>query len=188
MIPLITADNLSKAYGEQVLFTEASFRINPGERIGLVGRNGYGKTTLLTTWLQNRDLAAAWFSISEGDNDPSRFISYLVAAVETLPVDLELPSFGERPIRDEDLKNSFLIPIINQIGRCPKQTLFIFDDYHLIQNQAVHDQVGFLVENLPPQAHVYIATRADPPLAVARLPPGIRRALSREAPWMPGRQ
>ena len=43
---MITVENLSKSFADQVLFEDASFQINPRERIGLVGRNGHGKTTL----------------------------------------------------------------------------------------------------------------------------------------------
>jgi LuxR family maltose regulon positive regulatory protein len=144
--------------------------LQPNIRVMLISAPaGYGKTTLLTTWLQNREIAAAWLSISEGDNDPTRFMSYLINSIELVSADLELPPVGERKIADEEFKESFLIPTINQIGRLTKQTVIVLDDYHLIHSQAIHDQIGYLVENLPPQAHVYIATRADPPLPFARL-------------------
>ena len=62
-----------------------------------------------------------------------------------------------------------LIPLINQMGQSPRPTLIFLDDYHFIQNQTVHDQMGYLIDHLPPQAHIMIATRADPPLPITRL-------------------
>lgn len=166
------------------LLEELDRGLQPNIRVTLISAPaGYGKTTLLSDWLQSRDLAAAWLSISEDDNDTARFISYLIAAAmrcEGTPgsssgpagmVDdsLDLPAAIEGQISAEDLKHQLLVPLINRTGRRPKATVFVFDDYHLIRSQSIHDLTTYLIENLPPQAHVYIATRADPPLPITRL-------------------
>lgn len=130
---------------------------------------GYGKTTLLSGWIQSRNLTPAWFSISEGDNDPARFTNYLFAAVEASASDMELPAQVDDRASREEFQQQFLIPLINHISRSSEQVVLVLDDYHLIQSPSVHDLTGYLLENLPSQAHMYIATRADPPLPIARL-------------------
>ncbi|MFN2104532.1 MAG: LuxR C-terminal-related transcriptional regulator [Candidatus Promineifilaceae bacterium] len=151
--------------------------LQPTTRVTLISAPaGYGKTTLLSDWLQKRDLVVAWLSISEGDNDVARFMSYLLATaaragVASSAAAVELIEGGsfEGSRSEETLKERFLIPLINQIGRLSKQMVFAFDDYHLIRNQTVYSLTGYLIENLPPHAHVYIATRADPLLPITRL-------------------
>jgi LuxR family maltose regulon positive regulatory protein len=129
---------------------------------------GYGKTTLLSAWARDRDLPTAWLSISEDDNDPARFVAYLLAALRAAEVDVDEPE-GDWPFPAEGPQSAFLIPAINQIDHLEGQWVLVLDDYHLIRNQSVHDHVSFLMENLPPHAHLYIGTRADPPLPIARL-------------------
>ena len=151
--------------------------LQPAVRVTLISAPaGYGKTTLLSDWLQKRDLVVAWLSISEGDNDVARFMSYLLATAARAGIPasaaaVELIEGGsfEGSRSEEALKERFLIPLINEIGRLSKQVVFAFDDYHLIRSQTVNSLTGYLIENLPPHAHVYIATRADPLLPITRL-------------------
>jgi LuxR family maltose regulon positive regulatory protein len=158
------------------LLEELDRGLLPNIRVTLLSAPaGYGKTTLLSDWLQRRDLAAAWLSISEGDNDAARFMSYLIAAAgmadDNSPhaPDLDIPTTLEGQASAEDFKYRLLVPLINHIGRRAKTTVFVFDDYHLIHSESVRDLTTFLIENLPPQAHVFIATRADPLLPITRL-------------------
>lgn len=144
--------------------------LQPNIRASLISAPaGYGKTTLLSAWVRSRQLQAVWLSLSEGDNDPTRFITYLVAAMVNAGVELDIPTFGEGQISEEEFRGRFLIPLINQVGSQAKQMALILDDYHLVRSQTVHDQVGYLLENLPQQAHIYLATREDPSLPLARL-------------------
>jgi len=138
---------------------------------------GFGKTTLVTEWLQkmgedlSAPIAAAWISLDEGDNDPTRFLTYLVAAFnradrlnghgEALLTMLQSP----QPLAPETV----LTPLINEIASAPDKLLLILDDYHVIETQAVHEALSFLLNNLPPQLHLVITTREDPLLPLARL-------------------
>jgi LuxR family maltose regulon positive regulatory protein len=159
------------------LLQELDRGLQPNIRVTLISAPaGYGKTTLLSDWLKKRDLAVAWLSISEGDNDAARFMSYLIAtavrssgSVDVVEEGLDVPIVKEGKISVEDLKQEQLVPLINQICRRPKATVFIFDDYHLIRSESVRNLTSYLIENLPSQAHVFIATRADPPLPITRL-------------------
>ncbi|MGD2158875.1 MAG: tetratricopeptide repeat protein [Anaerolineales bacterium] len=134
---------------------------------------GFGKTTLLSEWIHHPEEAperhTAWVSLDEGDNDPARFLAYFTAAMETIhngaPENLsdELAALKGASMED------FLTTLINEIIAISGGVLVVLDDYHLIQAQAVHETVAFLLDHQPPQLHLVIATRADPPLPIARL-------------------
>jgi LuxR family maltose regulon positive regulatory protein len=142
-----------------------------GKLILISAPAGYGKTTLVAEWIRSHDLEAAWISLGEEDNDFVRYTRYLIAAFQTLH-----PSIGKATLAMLELPQprtveSVLTPLINEIASVftSKPVLLVLDDYHLIQNQAVHDATAFLLEHLPPHARMVIATRADPPLSIARL-------------------
>ena len=144
--------------------------LQPSIRLTLLSAPaGYGKTTLLSAWIQDRGFSTAWLSIDESDNDPVRFMSYLLAALESGIPTLHIPSPAEEQFSESEIQERILIPLINQMGQSPRQTLIVLDDYHFIQNQTVHDRMGYLIDHLPPQAYILIATRADPPLPITRL-------------------
>ena len=144
--------------------------LQPNLRLTLISAPaGYGKTTLLSTWIQDRGFPAAWLSIDESDNDPIRFLSYMLAALQKANPDLDLPSTTEGQYSEAEVQERILIPLINQMGESPRQTTLVLDDYHWIHSQTVHDRLAYLLDNLPPQAHLMIATRADPPLPIAHM-------------------
>jgi LuxR family maltose regulon positive regulatory protein len=144
--------------------------LQPSMRLTLLSAPaGYGKTTLLRAWIHDRSLPAAWVSLDEGDNDPMRFTHYLLAAIHQGFPELEPPALPGGSASDLDLAGQILIPLINRLGQSPDPKLLIFDDYHFVQNQAVHGLVGYLLDHLPPQAHILMGTRADPALPITRL-------------------
>jgi LuxR family maltose regulon positive regulatory protein len=116
-----------------------------------------------------KECVLTWVSLEEADNDPMRFLSYLIAALQTVEADigevalLLLGSPQPPPIE------SVLTALINEIASIPEIFALVLDDYHVILNDAVHDAISFLVDHLPPNAHLVIASRADPPLPLARL-------------------
>ena len=130
---------------------------------------GYGKTTLLTAWLSQTKYPATWLSIDDSDNEPTRFLTYLTAALQTIDPSIDNP-FGSAPGFDSqpDIE-VFLTPLINNLCQLENPFYLVLDDYHVIQNQTIHQAVNFLLENRPPAMHMVIATRADPPLPLARL-------------------
>ncbi|MGD9048035.1 MAG: hypothetical protein PVF77_08290, partial [Anaerolineae bacterium] len=135
---------------------------------------GFGKTTLLSEWLHGRrqatpPLQAAWLSLDQGDNDPARFLAYVVAALQELQ-----PGLGEGVLSayrapQPPPVEAVLVTLINEIASLPEPVLLVLDDYHLIEAQAIHDLVAFTLDHLPGQMHLVIATRADPPLPLGRL-------------------
>lgn len=135
---------------------------------------GFGKSTLLAEWAQLKSQASppfpiAWLSLDAGDNDPQRFWTYLVAALNKV-----------RPGTGQDLLallrapqpppiDALLAELLNEIAAIPGDLALVLDDYHTITAQAIHDALAFLLEHLPPQMHLVIAGRTDPPLPLALL-------------------
>jgi LuxR family maltose regulon positive regulatory protein len=134
---------------------------------------GFGKTTLLSEWLSRCQRPAAWVSLDAGYNDPIRFLSYLVAALQTIT-----PNIGEEEGLWSMLRSpqpppteSILTAVLNEISTTTIEDDFVLvlDDYHLIEARAVDDALAFMLEHLPPRMHLIIATREDPHLPLARL-------------------
>jgi ATP/maltotriose-dependent transcriptional regulator MalT len=130
---------------------------------------GYGKTTLVTEWVRGLQAKSAWLSIDETDNDPARFLAYLIAALQLID-----GSIGEKtramlqspqPLPPEVV----LTTLLNEIAIVSTPFILVLDDYHLIQALPIHKQLDFLVDHQPPQMHLVIITREDPPLPLARL-------------------
>jgi LuxR family maltose regulon positive regulatory protein len=131
---------------------------------------GYGKTTLLAEWLTSNGLPAAWLSLEPADNDVGRFLTYLVAALQTLDGALGLSTLNllhaPQPLNVEALL-SVLINDLTHSGVPPMA--LVLDDYHVVEAQPIHEALLFLLEHLPPQLHLVIASRIDPPFPLARL-------------------
>jgi ATP/maltotriose-dependent transcriptional regulator MalT len=127
---------------------------------------GFGKTTLVSTWLGTLRYPHAWLALDEDDNDPARFCAYLMAALHTIDADIGQdatePSLAAEP-------QMFLTSLLNDIAATPCPFVLVLDDYHLIHTPSVHQQLVFLVEHQPPQMHLVIATREKSPLPLSRL-------------------
>jgi LuxR family maltose regulon positive regulatory protein len=135
---------------------------------------GFGKTALLAEWaadLSRTDpqLRVAWLSLDERDGDPARFLAYLAAAILTVAPDLDagvLPSLrAPHPPQFEPM----LTALLNEIAGLPSRIALVLDDFHLLDSQPVDRVLAFLVDHLPPQLHLALATREDPGLPLARL-------------------
>ncbi|HUK72368.1 MAG TPA: LuxR C-terminal-related transcriptional regulator [Streptosporangiaceae bacterium] len=132
---------------------------------------GYGKTALLADWARRGQQPVAWLSLDVGDNDPARFWRHGVAAL-----DQGRPGLAERvgPLLGPPAPASYeglVTALINELAAEPDadQALLVLDDYHLIDSEAVHASLGFLLEHRPPGLPLVLASRSDPPLALARL-------------------
>ena len=134
-----------------------------GRKLTLVAAPaGFGKTTVVSEWVadvkaREPDVRVAWISLDEGDNDPSRFLSYLLAALE------------RPPALAANSPKSILTELINEIDQAPSSTILILDDFQWIEGAAVRDVVTYLLEHQSSALHVVIASRSDPLLPLARL-------------------
>lgn len=138
---------------------------------------GYGKTTLITTWLHHLTTAStapirpvwAWLSLDEADNDPVRFWVYVIAALRTA-----CPDSGEKALTLLQSPQSTSISLVltfllNDLAALSTPLCLILDDYHLINNRTIHEGMSFWLDHLPPQVHLILTSRMDPPLPLARL-------------------
>jgi LuxR family maltose regulon positive regulatory protein len=169
-------------------------QINQGLQLGhkltlISAPAGFGKSTLLSEWVVANDRPVAWISLDEGDNDPTRFLTYLVTALQTLALSEvegiaagQSPDgqFGERVLAllqspQPPPTESILTILLNEIASARDNFVLVLDDYHAIESSlvdvstSVDEALAFLLERLPPQMHLVIATREDPRLPLARL-------------------
>jgi len=130
---------------------------------------GFGKTTLVSEWVVGGKRPAAWLSLDEGDNDPTRFLAYLVAALQTIAANIGAGVLGVLQAPQPPPIESILTVLLNEITTLPDHFVLVLDDYHVIEAKPVNLALTFLLEHLPPQMHLVIATREDPDLPLARL-------------------
>jgi LuxR family maltose regulon positive regulatory protein len=130
---------------------------------------GFGKTTLVGEWLRSGEHTNTWLTLDENDNDPSKFLTYLLGAFRqvkrgfgsTLQEMLDAPQ--------PPAAGLIMTALVNEIVAVSKPFILALDDYHLIQLPAIHQQIGFLVEYMPANLHLVIVTREDPPLPLSNL-------------------
>ena len=144
-----------------------------GRKLTLVSAPaGSGKTSLVTTWLSDlpiSDFQVAWLSLDQADNDPLRFFAYLVAALRT--VDQQIGQDAVRLIeRAPSLPaDSLVTSLINDVAGRSSPVILVLDDYHAITELVIHEAAGLLLDRQPPNMHLVITTRHDPPLPLSRL-------------------
>ncbi|MBM3123625.1 MAG: helix-turn-helix transcriptional regulator [Chloroflexi bacterium] len=155
--------------------------LSSGHKLILVSASaGFGKTTLVSEWVaslnssplpvgEGQGVRVAWLSLDGSDNDPVRFITYLIEALQTMKT-----GFGESLLavlqsRQPPSTEAILTALLNEISTALNEFLFVLDDYHVIDSRSVDEILSFLVEHQPPQMHLVIATREDPSLQLARL-------------------
>ncbi len=144
---------------------------NEGRKLTLVSAPaGFGKTTLLGEWSRDHSVEAlAWVSLDEADNDPARFLTYLVGALRTVEesvgegvmASLRSPQFP--PVE------ALVGDVINDLAEIRREVAIVLDDYHVIGSKVVHEAVSLLIERLPENARLVIASRTDPPLPLSKL-------------------
>ena len=130
---------------------------------------GFGKTTLVSEWIRDCGHPTAWLSLDKNDNDPSRFLIYLIAAVQRIDSEIGV---DVQAVLEESPSPQFeilLTRLISEMERLPDKSIIVLDDCHLIDSKPVHDIINFLIEYLPPTIHLVISGRTDPPLPISRL-------------------
>ncbi|MEJ2354052.1 MAG: hypothetical protein P8Y03_30115, partial [Anaerolineales bacterium] len=141
---------------------------------------GFGKTTLIGEWVEairldaETDNRIAWLSLDEGDNDLARFFAYIIAAlsqVEGIESNLGEGALTMLQSPQPPPTEAVLTSLINEIAAISVKIILVLDDFHSIEIRPIHDALTYLVEHLPPQLHLVVATRVDPlsPESVAEL-------------------
>ena len=130
---------------------------------------GYAKRTLVSCWLETCDLPCAWVSLDKNDNDLMQFLSYLVAAVQTIFSDACRKTRSILKAAETPPLPILIGNFINELDRIDKAFILVLDDYHLIREGAVHDLLNELLKYPPDPMHLVLATRRDPPLPLHTL-------------------
>lgn len=162
-----------------VLRSRLNERLNEGlnRKLTLISAPaGFGKTTLVSEWVAGSERPVAWLSLDEADNELTRFLTYLVAALQTLALGksegiaagIGAEALGALQSPQPPPTESILTSIINEITSIPDDFILVLDDYHVVDSKRIDDALAFLIERLPPQMHLVIATRQDPDLPLAR--------------------
>jgi len=138
----------------------------------IVAPAGWGKTTLLSDWRAAQREGAppmAWLALDSEDNDLTRFLGYVITALHTLHPEVGRGLLARLHSSHPPPTDALLTLLLNDLVALTQDAVLVLDDYHVIDAQAVHQALAYLLDHLPPQIHLVIATRADPPLPLARL-------------------
>jgi LuxR family maltose regulon positive regulatory protein len=183
MAPLLTTKlHIPAAHPDRILRSQLIQKLNQDlwytpntlflRRLTLIAAPaGYGKSTLLYEWTQQLGLPIAWVTFDESDNTLGHFFQYLVAAIQTIfpglrPLDLAALQSSSP---SADLISSLVTSLLNDLTDIQCPFLLVFDDYHTLQSRTIHQAVALLLDRLPQNLSLVIATRADPPLPLSRL-------------------
>lgn len=145
--------------------------LQPGHKLTLLSAPaGYGKSTLILDWLGRQQEKVAWLSLDKNDNDPRRFLTYVVAALKHA-----LPDFGADLLRllqtpgQEPALEPVSTILLNQLAGIPTPVIFVLDDYHVIEAAAIHETLTYWLDHLPANIHLAITSRSEPNLPLSRL-------------------
>ncbi|HET7087964.1 MAG TPA: LuxR C-terminal-related transcriptional regulator [Anaerolineae bacterium] len=141
-----------------------------GRRLTLISAPaGFGKTTLLSEWIHRSRIPVAWVSLDAGDNDSARFLSYVIAAIQTLHPEAGSDSLALLRSAQPPATESILTALVNDLAQIAETVTLVLDDYHAIDARAAHDALTYLIEHSPPCLRLVVASRIDPPLPLSRL-------------------
>ena len=130
---------------------------------------GFGKTTLLSEWVHQSKSPVAWLSIDEGDNDPAYFLTYVIAALQSINESIGQTSLQLLYSPQIPPFEAIIVAFINSLIPYPEDFVLVLDDYHHIESQPIHDMLIFLLERMPQRMHLILSSRSDPPLTLSRL-------------------
>ncbi|HEV8191978.1 MAG TPA: hypothetical protein VGP82_10910, partial [Ktedonobacterales bacterium] len=132
---------------------------------------GFGKTTLLSEWASSNEneLPVAWLSLDEGDDEPARFWTYVLTALEGVQGGVSRNALALLQSGQSVPIETPLTMLINALAALPFEFALVLDDFHVVGSPPIHQAVAFLLDHLPRQMHVILASRGEPPLPLARL-------------------
>ena len=130
---------------------------------------GFGKTTIISDWINQHKIPTVWFSLDNSDNDPTVFLSYVISGIQSIHKE-----FGQSALKLLNSPNSPSVEsiaslLINEILAINQNFLLVLDDFHLIRSTEILKLVTYFLEHLPGNLHIVILTRSDPALSLSRL-------------------
>ena len=149
-------------------------RLNQGLQLGhkltlVSAPAGFGKTTLISSWIRQLDMPEAWLSLDEGDNEPNRFVFYMIAALREAYSELGESAVTLMQSPQPPPTETLLTLLINDLAKLTARVILVLDDYHVIQNLEIHKTITFLLDNQPPRMQLVIISRSDPVFPLHRL-------------------
>jgi len=130
---------------------------------------GYGKTTLLAEWIEQRSFQVGWVSLDEQDNELKRFFCHIIASLRSAEIQINENIITDLIDQCPETITDLLSNLIDQVTATSQSVYLVLDDYHNINNPETHQAITFLLENIPQNIHLIIATRSDPILRLAKL-------------------
>jgi len=130
---------------------------------------GFGKTTIMSTWIETSALPTVWLSLDPEDNDINRFLAHSINALGGISPQASQASLSMLNSTQSPALDSILTLLINELSSIQTDFFFFLDDYHLIENQQIHAFLENLIEHIPLKMHLVVSSRSDPPLPISRL-------------------
>lgn len=132
---------------------------------------GYGKTTLLSDWRlrYESEYPLAWLSLDPEDNNLARFLIYVSSALETLDPRLSQDLITQLHLPRMPSMEELITALINGVNTFPQDFALVLDDCHVITNPSIHTALAYLLDHMPPNMHLVMLTRSDPPIHLAKL-------------------
>jgi LuxR family maltose regulon positive regulatory protein len=130
---------------------------------------GFGKTTMLSEWVGGQDQRVAWLSLDPAEDDPVRFLTYLIASLQTIDPAIGAGSIDLLRSPQQPPIKSILAALINEVGEQAKTFRLVLDDAHRVEARPVYELIQYLIEHLPANLHIALSGRVDPPLPLAHL-------------------
>ncbi|PKL10065.1 MAG: hypothetical protein CVV51_00390 [Spirochaetae bacterium HGW-Spirochaetae-7] len=129
---------------------------------------GFGKTSLVSAWIAALPVGRAWLSLDEKDNDPARFLAYVVSAFQNAEPGLGAWVLDALEVPQPPSLETLLTRLVNDLAETSGKLILVLDDYHTVNSPSVDEILSFLIDNLPPRIHMVLVTREDPGLPLAR--------------------
>ena len=169
---LLTKLHIPPAGNNTVHRSELFEKLNTGlsrKLILISAPAGFGKTTVVSDWIEQNKIPTAWFSIDKADNDPVEFLNYIIAGIQSIH-----STFGQSAITllnspNKPSNQSIVSLLINDLLQIKLNFLLVLDDFHLITNRDILELVTFLLERIPGNIHIVILSRSDPALSISKL-------------------
>lgn len=169
---LLTKLHIPPAGNNTVHRSELFEKLNIGlsrKLILLSAPAGFGKTTVVSDWIEQNKIPTAWFSIDKADNDPVEFLNYIIAGIQCIH-----STFGQSAITllnspNKPPNQSVVSLLINDLLQIKLNFLLVLDDFQLITNRDILELVTFLLERIPANIHIVILSRSDPAISISKL-------------------
>ena len=134
---------------------------------------GFGKSTLLSEWVASCAIPVAWLSLEPQDNELARFLSYLLATLQTYDPHLDtIRQALHHPFQPPTMETVLTLLINDLLIRraiTQEHAVLVLDNYQVMTDESIHQALSFLLDHLPPRMHLVLATREDPPFPLAQL-------------------